>query len=156
MLYVRLKITKMSGQPLSWNLTFSVLRQCDIYRDGGSWEAVFTDSKNRIIYLWLSRHPAWSEEGYSGARHQHLFVDSEVPDQSVRVGVPIWSGSEEELRIIGAFEQFIKNPEIDIPFAHRTPKSEYLKLAVRMLESIKARQVCKASSEEERVLAIPY
>ena len=146
----------MSRQRVAWNLNLSVLRQCDIYRDGGSWEAVFTDSNDQIVYLWLSRHPKWSDVGYKGPRHQHLFVDNDVPIQAGRTGVPVWSCSDEEGLLIRAFERFVEDPRIDVPFAHRTPKGEFLKLANRMLEAIKGREECVPSSDEESKLAIRY
>lgn len=102
--------------------TYHTLVGADIYRDGGSLEARFILGDGRHETLWLQAAP--------GSPREHQVVHSTLQFYANldREGVPtkVEPNSSEEDSILAAIETFLESPNVDVPFAHKTPKEYYL------------------------------
>ncbi len=125
----------------------AVLRGCDIWRDGGSYSAVFTTTRGEPYKLWLESHPSVLFQPESLPRHRHLFEgwgDYDRPAPDLRHGVPVLTGSLDEQDIIRQLEAFLIAPVVDIPFAHNTPGEHFISILRDMTASIPLRAPCFA------------
>lgn len=125
----------------------AVLRGCDIWRDGGSYSAVFTTAAGEPYKLWLEAHPSAVLAPDSLPRHRFLFEgwgDYDMPAPDLRHGVPVLTGSHDEQDLIRQLEAFLASPVVDIPFAHRSPVEHYLSTLRDMADSIPLRAPCFA------------
>jgi hypothetical protein len=123
----------------------AVLCGCDIYRDGGSYSAVFTTTGGEAYKLWLEVFPSALLGSDTNPRHRGLFEgwgDYDRPAEELRRGFPILTGSAEERDIIHQLEAFLSNPTVDVPFAHRCNKEHYLSTLRAMTAAITRRAPC--------------
>jgi hypothetical protein len=111
---------------------YSKLVGADIYRDGGSLEAKFICSDGTHETLWLMVNPDWIK-GHT-SRYSRLEVYTDFDRQSPSRLVEI--GSELEKEIIAALREFLINPIVDVPFAHRTPEEHFLEHVRDLLSHI--------------------
>ena len=93
-----------------------------MYRDGGSLEASFILKDGRFETLWLQAAPG------SPRDHQVIHSTLQFYSNLDREGVPtrVEPNSPEEGAILAAIEAFLVTPDVDVPFAHKTPKEYYL------------------------------
>lgn len=113
------------------------LNTCDVYRDGGSYGAIFTTADGEVYRLWLERHPLIFETNYSGPRHHYLFEnwDWNLPPSEDR-GFPVVSGSAEEQGILDRLVAFIQSPGA---FGGRISDPVHLATLAKMIKSIQER-----------------
>ena len=93
-----------------------------MYRDGGSLEARFVLEDGRFETLWLEAAPG------SPRGHQVVHSTLQFYANLDREGIPtrVEPNSPEEGSILAAIEAFLGTPDVDVPFAHKTPKEYYL------------------------------
>jgi hypothetical protein len=101
---------------------YHTLLGADMYRDGGSLEASFILGDGRHETLWLQAAPE------SPRDHQVVHSTLQFYANLDREGVPtkVEPNSSEEGSILAAIEAFLASPNVDVPFAHKTPNEYYL------------------------------
>jgi len=85
--------------------------------------------------LWLKVHPDWMKG--KGVRYSRLEVYGDLERRVTPCTVEI--GSETEKDIVAALREFLSNPVVDVPFAHRTPKDHFLEHVRDLLSQIPRR-----------------
>jgi hypothetical protein len=101
---------------------YSKLVGADIYRDGGSLEVQFMRSDGAFETLWLQVHPDWLRG--RGVHYSRLEIYGDLERRVTPCIVEI--GSETEKDIVAGLGEFLGNPVVDVPFAHRKPKEHFL------------------------------
>ena len=124
----------------------AILRGCYIWRDGGSYSALFTTRAGEPYKLWLEIHPSVVFQPESLPRHRFLYEgwDYDQPAPDLARGIPILTGSLDELDIIAQLDAFLAAPVVDIPFAHKTPKEHFLPPLQELAAAIPLRAACFA------------
>jgi hypothetical protein len=107
----------------------------DIYRDGGSFRAVFETDEGQEYGLWLQRS-AFPDA--SGLHHRWLFEFSgrNKPDGAI----PIVTGSDDEKRIVAMLERFLAEAQANTERSDQEGRANGQ--LVRMLEHIRRRDPC--------------
>ncbi len=122
----------------------AIMRGCDIWRDGGSYSALFTTRAGEPYKLWLEIHPSMVFQRQSMPRHRFLYEgwDYDQPASDLARGIPVITGSADELDIIAQLEAFLAAPVVDVPFAHKTPKEHFLSTLRELAAAIPLRAPC--------------
>lgn len=128
------------------------LRGCDIWRDGGSYSALFTTRAGEPYKLWLEAHPSMVFQPESLPRHRFLYEgwDYDQPAPDLARGIPVLTGSADELDIIAQLKAFLEAPVVDVPFAHNTPNEQFLSTLRELAAAIPLRAPCFAGDVPAR------
>jgi hypothetical protein len=114
---------------------YDTLISADIYREGGSLEARFVRNDGRFETVRLKARPE------SRQMDRFIYVELLLFDNADAEGEAkaIVKSSTEELEIIAALREFLDHPKIDIPFAHSTPKKNFLRVVESLVSCIPGR-----------------
>ena len=115
--------------------TYQTLIAADIYRDGGSLEARFRLADGAFESLWLSVLP-WDAPAQKAYGALKLSADADGAENG-RV-VPV--DSEEEREILARLREFLRAPQVDVPFAHRGDSASFIEKATWLSDEIPRRR----------------